>query len=233
LYRGFLKCDNCGCALTGTLKKNRYVYYFCTNGKGICEQHKNYLNETDLNPKIEEVFNQFITDSDMANKSLEVYKEHTIRQYKNKILTKKSLQDQIKALEDKLDKLLDTYLDGTVNSDVYTRKQAKFKKDIKKIETRISKLDKSPYSTLEQLETFKDECLSLGEVYENGDDIVRKDLLKSALWNFSMLDGKIASIQYKKPYEYVNVASKSGDFSIWLFIGEEARTLVQSFSLVI
>lgn len=216
LYRGFLKCDNCGCALTGTLKKNWYVYYFCTNGKGICEQHKNYLNETDLNPKIEEVFNQFIIDSDMANKSLEVYKEQTIRQYKDKIQTKKSLETQIKALEDKLDKLLDTYLDGTVNSDVYTRKQANFKKDIKKIEIRIAKLDKSPYSTLEQLETFKDKCLSLGEVYKTGDHIVRKNLLKSALWNFSMLDGEIASIQYKKPYEYVDVASKSGDFSIWL-----------------
>ena len=86
----------------------------------------------------------------------------------------------------------------------------------KNLEARITKLDKSPKVTLEQLETFKDQCLSLGEVYENGDFLVRKDLLKSALWNFSMLDGEVASIKYKLPYKYISEASKSGQISNWL-----------------
>ena len=166
LYRGFLKCDNCGCSMTATLKKGKYVYYFCTNGKNICDQHKNYLGEEDLNPKIVDVFDKFITDRDLANESLEIYKEQTLREYKDKIATKKSLEANVEALNDKLDKLLDTYLAETIDSDVYTRKQAKYKKDIKNLESRITKLDKSPKVTLEQLENSKDECLSLGEAYE-------------------------------------------------------------------
>ena len=31
--RGFLKCENCGCALTSSTKKG-HDYYYCTNGKG-------------------------------------------------------------------------------------------------------------------------------------------------------------------------------------------------------
>jgi DNA invertase Pin-like site-specific DNA recombinase len=44
-YRGFMYCAECGCMLTATVKKGKYDYYYCTNGKGICTQHKEYLND--------------------------------------------------------------------------------------------------------------------------------------------------------------------------------------------
>lgn len=33
-----MKCNCCGCQITGDIKKNKYVYYSCTNGKGICRK---------------------------------------------------------------------------------------------------------------------------------------------------------------------------------------------------
>ena len=45
--RGFLKCENCGCALTSSLKKGHH-YYYCTNRKEKCEEHKSYMRETYL-----------------------------------------------------------------------------------------------------------------------------------------------------------------------------------------
>lgn len=117
---------------------------------------------------------------------------------------------------DYFNEFVESFLAETIDSDVCTRKQAKLKKDIQDLESRIIKLDKSPKVTLEQLETFKDECLSLGEAYVNGDSLVRKDLLKSALWNVTVLNGEIASIQYKLPYKYISEASKSGQISKWL-----------------
>lgn len=225
LYRGYLKCNYCGCALTGTIKKQKYPYYFCTNGKNICDQHKDYLSEGDLTPKVTDIFSKFIIDKDMASKSLDVYKKQTLQAYEDKIQTKKTLETHVEALNDKLYKLLDTYLDEKIDNTTYSKKQAKIKQEIKLIEDKISKLNKSPKTTLELLDKFKQQCFSLGEVYENGDNEVRKDLLNSALWNFSMLNGEIASVQYKLPYKYMNEASKSGDFSIWLFIGKEVRTI--------
>jgi hypothetical protein len=43
--RGFMTCDVCGCMLTATLQKGKHIYYYCTNGKGICEQRKKHLTE--------------------------------------------------------------------------------------------------------------------------------------------------------------------------------------------
>jgi DNA invertase Pin-like site-specific DNA recombinase len=40
MYRGYLYCDICLCKLTAALKKKKHIYYYCTNGKGRCYQHK-------------------------------------------------------------------------------------------------------------------------------------------------------------------------------------------------
>ncbi|MDB5204851.1 MAG: hypothetical protein JWP09_879 [Candidatus Taylorbacteria bacterium] len=45
--RGFLSCNNCGCALTASVKKGHH-YYYCTNGRGNCNEHKSYLREIEL-----------------------------------------------------------------------------------------------------------------------------------------------------------------------------------------
>ena len=40
--RGFLSCENCGCALTASIKRGHH-YYYCTNGKKKCDEHKSYM----------------------------------------------------------------------------------------------------------------------------------------------------------------------------------------------
>ena len=48
IFSGLLApCSNCGCSMTPEFKKNqRYVYYSCTNAKGICK--RTYTNEKEL-----------------------------------------------------------------------------------------------------------------------------------------------------------------------------------------
>lgn len=33
-----LTCDHCGCTVTPEIHKKRYIYYSCTNAKGICKK---------------------------------------------------------------------------------------------------------------------------------------------------------------------------------------------------
>lgn len=46
LLRGLMKCNCYGCQITGNIKKNKYVYYSCTHGKGICK--KEWVREEEL-----------------------------------------------------------------------------------------------------------------------------------------------------------------------------------------
>jgi len=37
-FRGSLVCGHCGCRITASLAKGKYVYYHCTKGRGKCQQ---------------------------------------------------------------------------------------------------------------------------------------------------------------------------------------------------
>lgn len=45
-FRGLLECGYCGCSITASLKKGKYIYYHCTGGKGKC--HQPYVRQTHL-----------------------------------------------------------------------------------------------------------------------------------------------------------------------------------------
>jgi len=46
IFRGMISCGNCGCLVSPEIKKGKYVYYSCTNAKGIC--HRDYINEKEF-----------------------------------------------------------------------------------------------------------------------------------------------------------------------------------------
>ena len=68
---------------------------------------------------------------------------------------------------------------------------------------------------MELLEKFKNSCYRLQNLFDKGNDDVKSDLLKSALWNLSIKDKQIASAQHKLPYQELAVASKSNDIDFW------------------
>ena len=49
----------------------------------------------------------------------------------------------------------------------------------------------------------------------DGENDVKDKVPKTVYWNFSMVDGKIVSIQYKKPFDLISKLPKNGDFINW------------------
>ena len=72
--RGFLSCGNCGCVITASVKK-RHQYYYCTNGKGNCEEHKSYMRETYLYEKIADLFENLVISEERIELTYEAAKE--------------------------------------------------------------------------------------------------------------------------------------------------------------
>lgn len=54
LFRGLINCAHCGGAVSGNIKKEKYVYYSCHNSKRICT--KKWVNEETL---LKTVFKSF------------------------------------------------------------------------------------------------------------------------------------------------------------------------------
>lgn len=45
-FTGMIACGHCGCAMVAEIKKNKYIYYHCTQNKGRCPERKWVREET-------------------------------------------------------------------------------------------------------------------------------------------------------------------------------------------
>lgn len=69
--------------------------------------------------------------------------------------------------------------------------------------------------TLELVEEIKNQAIKLSEIFINGDDQVRSDLLKSVLWNCNFSDGKITSTRLTKLWAPLENLNQTDDLEKW------------------
>lgn len=219
LYRGFVFCEVCGCMYTATIKKSKYKYYYCTNGKHNCDEHKSYMKDNKVEEVTQGIFDNIsdIVTSDIAELSLEAYKNSLLDSVRDKKTSLKNISKSLSRIETKKDKLLDLLLEEKITQEAYDRKLKDLESEEKKLNKQSKRIKGNKVkNTLELLDSFKIEAISLSKVFEEGDDQVKQDLLNSALWNFSVKDKKVAKVRYKTLYQKLINASLSGDFTTWL-----------------
>lgn len=215
VYRDFLKCATCGCKLTATTKKG-HLYYYCTNGRGNCKEHLRYLKDYEIKNLLYGLFTPFFVQGKLANLSLRAYANDLRKHHAGGISTEKALREQIDSIDTRLDRLLDALLEKRIDESKYDEKKKALSDEKAGIQTQLKQLKpNNPETTLEQLEKVKNDAISLAQVFIEGNDEVKRKLLESALWNVSIQNEKIASQQYKFPYDHLEKAAKSGDFEVW------------------
>jgi len=181
-YRDFLYCDKCGCKVTAGIAKGKYIYYRCTNAKGICDQQKRYWNKDHVYQEFKKFFADFTLDPDKANKAFELYKakvglDSNLSKNKNK-----AIKQQVRDLENKISKLEDMYLEDRISADKFDHKKKDFNAELTQLKLLSKqKNQRQDNYTLELVEELKNKAIQLDFIFEDGDDEVRRDLLKSVL----------------------------------------------------
>ena len=211
--RGFISCDNCGCALTASLKKG-HQYYYCTNGKRICDEHKSYLRENDLYEHVAKMLGDLAFTPRKIELMYQAAKERTSSQndYSEKIV--QTLTEQLNGLKVRESKLLDAYIAEQISKELYDSKVLELhnvgvslKKQIKEAESR------QPASTLEPIKKLFMQGSTSQKEFLDGDDAKKHEVIKKLLWNFSMKDKTVASIKYKSPFQVIANAPKNATIS--------------------
>lgn len=216
LYRPYLSCAVCGCQMTASRKKSTYDYYYCTNGKGDCLQHRKYLPKARVQEILQGLVDDFSLEEKKANLSFEAYSNDLMSATKFESSTVAILQNQINNINKKLDDLLDLLLDKKITQEQYDSKLKKLSNDQIILKSQLKNLKpQNPELTLELVEKVKNEAVELSEMFRYGKDNVKSDLLKGLLWNLKIKDGVMASVKYKKPFAYLENLSKTDDFTIW------------------
>jgi site-specific DNA recombinase len=215
-FRGILKCANCGCQLTATKKREKHIYYYCTNGKGTCSEHKTYLKEEDLSKSFEQVFIPLLFDEKLIEL---IYKAKLQEQKQSHSYLDNAtvgLHSRLKNLEYRKNMLLDAYLDKLITEDDFRAKKdsldnemIEIAKELEELESRKVITDKI---TLERIKNVFLGPKNIRKSFLKANPEKQKEILNSLLWNAEISNKKIAKVSYKQPYDILSKIENKSDF---------------------
>lgn len=214
-YRGFLRCRSCGCALTASLKKG-HQYYYCTNGKGQCEEHQNYMRSEYLDGIVATVLDEIHFDEEIIELAYLASKEKMKNNENYRDNAKENITRQLEMISKKQSKLLDNQLAELITDEVYEAKMKELNNQKIALEQQLQKMGKTPSNGFDTLEQTKNVFLTANRAkneFLNADDTQKRKVLEKLLWNLEIENREIAYASYKMPYEALKKSPKNGDFS--------------------
>jgi len=150
-FRGLFKCGECGCGITAETQKG-HNYYRCTKKKIPCSQK--YVREESLNEQISSILQKVsLPDSWTKTMIAELEKERSQTEQADFSFVQ-NLKSQIKECKDRLDKLLDLQLAGTISIEEYTEKKQKILNQKIEISEKLRAFQQKGYSWLEPAKNF-------------------------------------------------------------------------------
>lgn len=200
LFSGLMKCKRCGCSITAEIKKGKYIYYHCTNGKKNCE--KVYVSEKKIEEQVSYFLDLISFDDKLRDWIVEALKESNKgkKEFNDKKLT--ALKKEYTNLQTKIDFLYDDRLEGNVDIDFWQRKHNELKEKQLTINAQIDQLTvaddkyiKTGIQILELLNNVKDK-------YLKQDVASKRQMLRFLVSNF-YLDGLKLDIVWNKPFDIV------------------------------
>ena len=126
-FVGLLTCGECGGMITAQWAKGNgglYRYYRCTKKHGQCSQR--YLREDLLVAQLKNRLQKIALCDDWAEKMLAKVNVWEKDNAQSSQSFAQNLDEKIKETEQKLDKLVNAYLDGTIEKDTYLVKKDEF-----------------------------------------------------------------------------------------------------------
>ena len=214
-YRGFLRCRSCGCALTASLKKG-HQYYYCTNGKGQCEEHQSYMRAEYLDGIVATVFDEIRFDEEIIEMAYLASKEKIKNNQNYQDNAKDNVTRQLEAIAKKQSRLLDNQLAKLITDEVYRAKIQELNNQEIALKQQLQKIGTSPNNGFDTLELTKNVFLSANRAKEEfleANDTKKRKVLEKLLWNLEIQGREIAYASYKMPYEAMKKSRKNGDFS--------------------
>ena len=222
---GLVRCGNCGCLMVGELKKGRYVYYHCTEGRGRCNDP--YVREEKLTGEMASAVQQLV----VAPETLAWLQGVAIESDKNETGAREQALRQLKADRDRLQARIEMMyidrLDGRISAEFFDEKANEWREHQKMIDVRLAQLSttglRSATEALQIMTSVSEACAGFAEAPPQQ----QRALAAAVMQNATRKAGKFES-SWKSPFDKMalsnsvsrtNIREKTGsrrDFEIWL-----------------
>jgi site-specific DNA recombinase len=196
---GLIRCGECGMAITAEkkIKKQKngnvheYVYYRCSRKNKAVRCTDPPLRDYELVLQLSDILQNYALPTDWATEleAMIVADEKQAERTSGVFIA--DAQHKIGNLQDKLQRLLDSYLDQDIDQNVYRAKQADLMSEKKSLEEQVGKLTLASNAWVEPMREWLKLAVSLKKIAKNGDLVALKEA-------FHQIDGLNLFLENKK-----------------------------------
>jgi len=210
LYRGLFKCGECGYTITADRKikpsGKSYTYYYCTkkNPNHKCSQNV-FTREEKISFQIKEIIQKVSLPDDWADWMIkELEKEKEQKAQSSRFFAQK-IEAEIKKIDEKLDKLMNAYLENALSLEEYRQVKNKFVDQKQILKDKLTAFEQKSDNRFEPTIKFINSLKQsqIAALQENREQ--SRDFLKKIGSNFR-LSGQKLFFDFKNPYKIIAFA---------------------------
>lgn len=206
IFRGLIRCAECGCTVTPEIKKGRYVYYSCTNHKRFHKRRIYVREEELLQPIYQSLKNIKLSDEWIQTVTEELRK---INENKNEFHKKQlaSLRREYEFYQQRIERSYELLLNGCITKDMFNEKLKEYKEKQAEINEKIQQYtnaDENFYITANMVLNLAKRAY---EIFQKAKIEEKRQLLNFVFQNFQ-LKGKKLEFTLRKPFDVILQAKK-------------------------
>jgi len=216
--RGCMTCAICGCMLTATKAKG-HTYYYCTNGKKICTERRTYLKAKDAEKLVANLMKKLEVDEKLLSLALRASEEKAEFDIQSQEARKLGLLKALESVQERQDRLLDSYLALSTPKAVYEAKMEALGQERISLQIQVSEIENrsaNVQNTFEQVKSVFSISNGVRKAFIKSDDSKKRELAQTVLSNISVGSLKTQDYQFKFPYDMIAELPKPATFSMLL-----------------
>ena len=202
-FLGLFRCGECGFMVTGEIKQKlikstnlyaTYLYYRCTKKSKSVRCDQPFIRQEELDRQLADHMLTVSLRQDWADNMLDKLslEEKDVAQSCHAFVGEK--QAEIRTINGKLQRLLDSYLEQDVERDAYLIKKSDLLALKKKLEEQILSFQQTKNAWLEPMKNWIMEATNVANI-ARGEDLTEKKVLALKIFgsNLTLIDKKVCS----------------------------------------
>lgn len=209
IFRGLIKCAECGCAITPELQKG-HVYYHCTNYHGNCNNVR-WLREEELLEQVKGMFQGLKLEPDDLEKLKEEMRgaHESEKKYYEENLN--AIRRKLGQIDTRLEIMYTDRLEGRLATDDYDRMVRKYKDEQQNLLMQYeehSEADKNFYITANKVLDLSQRAW---ELFQNSEPKEKTQLVGFLLQNLSLQERNLL-FEVKSPFSGILEYAKTKEW---------------------
>ncbi len=202
LFRGLAICGECGLKITAEVKKG-HTYYRCTKSFGTQHCSQKYLREEELIKAIGKESKKVHFDDEILDLIFEASKEKFLQLKGETTERKEELVASLEGVRKRRESLIEKFIDNAIPKEIYDRKYSESIEEEADIEEKIQHVDQENGDTMKDLKTIINFVRTAHDIFNKGDDDIKKEVASILSSNFALKDQEIAYFNLNEPFVWL------------------------------